>query len=290
MWAQPAAWADEIIQCWLSDLLAQYVYQSINCVDCFSGQWTENVLHTSWLNSQMQIPIGPECTPLLQLTDTLISFSAKRTGEKVKAELEMQLREVARREGTTYKAKFGISGLWTVTKAMANDGSERQKAEDLVLAQAIKSQLLVWRPGKLGLEPIESQSWSKVYPRWPYQSGLSSSWVEHRSRHLEDQPQPPVPPVPDWDKLNIQLLDEQCMPALPDIGDMVLEDISGAVISSLSAHHQDMLRSPQERWAMLELPSILKSQKATESARKKKTSGVRSCRRRGRQASLKFGK
>ena len=38
VWCQPSAWADEIIQCWISDLLTQYVYQSINAIGCVSGQ------------------------------------------------------------------------------------------------------------------------------------------------------------------------------------------------------------------------------------------------------------
>ena len=269
VWSQPAAWADEIISCWISDLLKQYVYQSINAIDCFSGQWTENALHTSWLNSQMQIPIGPDCTPLLQLTDTLCSFTAKRRGEEAKEAVALQLREKARRENTTYKAKFGHSGLWEVAKAMAADGSVRQSERDGVLTQAVKSQLLVWRPGAEGLEPIESQSWSAVYPRLPFQSGLQADWVETRSKHMPDGPAP-VPPVPDWDQLNTPLLHDQCLSVEPAKDDFVLSEVSGAIMDQLSDHQRDMLRSPQERWALLQLPSTLKSQKSYKSASNKK--------------------
>ena len=40
VWSQPAAWADEVIHCWLVEVLATLVPQSINVCDCFSGQWT----------------------------------------------------------------------------------------------------------------------------------------------------------------------------------------------------------------------------------------------------------
>ena len=142
-------------------------------------------------------------------------------------------------------------------------------AIDAVLTQAIKSQLLVWRPGKDGLEPIEDQSWSAVYPRLPFQSGLHAEWVEERSKHMPVGPSP-IPPVPDWDKLNTPLLEDHCFSVDPSVNDLVLHDVSDEIVAQLSDHHRDMLRSPQERWAMLELPSTLKSQMAYKSASKKK--------------------
>ena len=47
VWCQPAAWADEIISCWISDLLHEYQPQCITLVDCFSGQWTETSMFTA---------------------------------------------------------------------------------------------------------------------------------------------------------------------------------------------------------------------------------------------------
>ena len=87
MWSQPAAWADEIISCWISDLVSEYTIQSINVVDCFSGQWTENTMWTSWLNQQFQIPIGPDCTPICQLADTCCIAVGKVAGEQCKEQL-----------------------------------------------------------------------------------------------------------------------------------------------------------------------------------------------------------
>jgi hypothetical protein len=67
IWSQPAAWADEVIHCWLSDLIkAEYQQQCLFQVDCCSGQWTERVMQTLWLNQQLQTPIAPGATPLPQ--------------------------------------------------------------------------------------------------------------------------------------------------------------------------------------------------------------------------------
>ncbi len=185
VWCQPAAWADEVISCWVSDLIAEYVLQSINVFDCFSGQWTEATLHTSWLNSQLQIPVGPDTTPLLQITDTCISAQAKSAGEKEKEAIALQLREVARREQVPYKARFGQYELFRVASAMAGEGSQRQLTGAVVLGQAVKSQLLVWRPNSSGqLELIETQSWSATFPRFPFQSGLQPNSVDLRSAHM----------------------------------------------------------------------------------------------------------
>ena len=80
VWCQPAAWSGEVISCWISDLVHEYQKQCVTVLDCFSGQWTETSLFTSWLNSQMQLPIGPDCTPLLQVTDTCQSAQGKAAG------------------------------------------------------------------------------------------------------------------------------------------------------------------------------------------------------------------
>ena len=69
VWGQPSAWADSVMQCWLSDLLAEYVPQCITLCGCFQSQWTPLVLHASWFNQMFQIPVGPEVTPILQLAD-----------------------------------------------------------------------------------------------------------------------------------------------------------------------------------------------------------------------------
>ena len=125
VWTQPAAWADEIISCWVSDLVSEYLHQSINVVDCFTGQWTETCLWNSWLNQQFQVPMGPDTTPVLQLADTCCIAVGKAAGEQCKEQLALQLIEKAKRENTTYKAQFGTYELFSVAEAVAKEPENR---------------------------------------------------------------------------------------------------------------------------------------------------------------------
>ena len=95
VWTQAAAWADEVISVWISDLVSEYLYQSINVVDCFSGQWTENCLWTSWLNQQFQIPNGPDTTPNTAVSRHVLHCS----GQDGRREVQIPVRLVVAREG-----------------------------------------------------------------------------------------------------------------------------------------------------------------------------------------------
>ena len=70
VWGQPAAWTDNVIASWHSDLVRSQRRQAIHVVDCLGGQWTPEVLFTAWKNQQMQIPIMPGATSFLQVPDT----------------------------------------------------------------------------------------------------------------------------------------------------------------------------------------------------------------------------
>ena len=272
IWQQPAAWADEVISCWVLDLLFQYLIQSINIVDCFSGQWTAACLYTSWLNQQCQIPVGPDCTPMLQVADNAVIRECKVVGETEKAQLGLELQEQARRDGAQYQAKFGQYELFRVASRMARETSRRQETRDIVLNSLVRSQLLAFRLGESGqFQPIENQSWSVRFPRFPVQEGLQSDWVELRSDGVWDEAGQFVPPVPDWDSLGQGLLEQSCLPEQPVEDDVVMEMAPATVVGQLSLADQDMLRSPQERWASLQLPSQLKSQGAKKSASRKKS-------------------
>ena len=107
IWGQPAAWADSIVHCWVSDLLHSLVPQSINVLDCFTGQWSPVVLETCWNNQQFQIPVGPDTTPLLQIADVAVISQAKAAGERRKSELLILLAESAIREECQFSGKMG---------------------------------------------------------------------------------------------------------------------------------------------------------------------------------------
>ena len=150
VWGQPAAWADSIIQCWVSDLLAEYVPQAVVQVDCFSGAWSPVALQTAWWNMQLQIPIAPDVTSILQLADVTVIAPAKQAAEVKKKELQLLLQESSRREKSEYRAKFGKYEIFEVACHMARHQSVLQKTRDVVLSAAVTTQLLAVRPDATG--------------------------------------------------------------------------------------------------------------------------------------------
>ncbi len=139
-------------------------------------------MHTIWSNFHLAVPVAPDMTPLLQLTDSCQTAFAKRAAEKVKGKLETQLREKARRESAQYAARMGPYELFKVAQRMSDEGSRRQCKRDVVLGEAIKSQVLVIRPDLEAqtLVKIETEQWSEEFPRFLFQMGLQSNWVSQR--------------------------------------------------------------------------------------------------------------
>ena len=269
VWCQPAAWADEIISCWISDLIFMLVFQALCGIDCFTGQWTDCTVQTAWLNFQMQIPFPPETTPMLQPSDTCQIATNKAVGEIVKSELQLQLMEKAKRDGDTYQAKFGPYELFTVAAAMAAEGQKRQSDRDVVLGQMIKSQCMVYRPNADGkLQSIDGQPWALQFPRFPFQSGLQQNWVLSRFSYFDEHS---VPPIPDWTVLDDEVFHQD--PFQEAVGaepPLELDVPSAVVMEQLTDADREMLKSPQERWASMALPAQLKSQARKKQSDKKR--------------------
>ena len=78
VWGQPESTMDEIISCWLSDLIyeTEAVY-ALQQVDCFAGEWTELVKARNYLNNQPKHCIGPRITSRQQVTDIRFAKLAK---------------------------------------------------------------------------------------------------------------------------------------------------------------------------------------------------------------------
>ena len=177
---QEAAWADSVIQVWLSQLLREHCPQAVTVCDCFSGQWTEPVLHQAWLNHQFQVPVGPDCTPLLQLADVSVIAAAKQAAERQKSLLSVQHMQLAKREGVQYAARIGKYEIFTVAEAMSMyQETVLQQASDAVLTVARTTQTLALRPDSLGrLATVDDQPWAPS--RFPAVRGLQPDWVQSR--------------------------------------------------------------------------------------------------------------
>jgi hypothetical protein len=154
----------------------------------------------------------------------------------------MLLMESARREGVQYVAKFGTYEMYEVATAMTDECQRRQSQRDVVLAQCIKSQLLIWRPVGDSLQLVEEQQWAKRFPRLPQHMGLQDNWVHQRNNHMALGKG--IPPIPDWSQLDGEFdehpfpvedpADDECI----QISDTVLAELtpdSGAVAKNTSA-------------------------------------------------------
>ena len=262
VWGQPSAWADSVMQCWLSDLLAEYVPQCITVCDCFQGQWTPVVLHTSWFNQQFQIPVGPDVTPLLQLADVAVIAPAKSAAESKKEDLQLLLHEVAKREQVEYSARFGKYEIFEVASHMASYQTEIQQKRDVVLAMAVQTQSLALRPDESGqLVKVAETSLGKQFPSTPLPSGLQESWVGRRWVGLTSN----GPVRPDWESLT-SYLEPTAVPAEPEENALVLHVASRALHEELSHEEATLLQGPVKLWESMVLPPQLASQKPSKRA------------------------
>ena len=218
------------------------------------------MLHTSWLNQQLQIPVGPDVTPLLQLADVAVIAQGKVAGEKRKEELQLLLHESARRESTEYTARFGKFEVFEVAKSMASRQSELQCSRDTVLAVSIQSGCLALRPDEDGkLVKVSETSLDEKFPSFPTVKGLQPNWVAGRFSSFNCVSG--VPRVPEWDKLG-SVLEAESVPTEVEAGDMVLEVATLALAESLTAEESKHLEGPVRQWASMELPPQLASQKS----------------------------
>ena len=63
VWQQPAAYMDEVICSWLSELLEEeFPSGCLHSVDMFSGEHTETVLGKNYVRKQVKHLIGPHVT------------------------------------------------------------------------------------------------------------------------------------------------------------------------------------------------------------------------------------
>ena len=259
VWGQPAAWSDSIIQCWLSELVHEKCPQTVNIVDCFCGQWSPVVMESLFWNSQMQVPVGPDCTPLLQVADVAVIAQAKVAGNKRKSELGLLLNEAARREGVEFSGRFGKFEIFSVVETMAKRQSQLQQERDVVLSVMIQTQCLAVRPDASGrLVKVADTPLGQKFPSLPFCKGLSSGWVKNRFSGFDSASGTSC--CPDWELLGGSL-EVQCVSDEPQPGEVVVECISTVVSEGLTAEEKFDLEGPVRKWRVMCLPPQLASQR-----------------------------
>ena len=84
-------------------------------------------------------------------------------------------------------------------------------------------------------------------------------------------PQVPVPPVPQWDEMHQGLQEDSLYPDEQTQEPLELTVYEQDIVEQLSEVDREMLKSPQERWAALQLPAQLKSQACKKKGEKKQS-------------------
>ena len=117
VWGQPSAWQDQVITTWLvQDLAASFqekfgTTQCIHQWDCLSAQWCEPVLHESWVQNQVVLPVMPDATAYLQSPDTHWNFQYKADIKASKAELQQEQEIACQRVGKPVSTNWGLFEL-----------------------------------------------------------------------------------------------------------------------------------------------------------------------------------
>ena len=259
VWSQPAAWADEVIHCWLVEVLGSLVTQSINVCDCFAGQWTPRVLESSWLSQMAVVPVGPDCTPILQVADVAVIGPAKSAGERRKAELNQLLELKAEREGVPFRGQFGKYEIFEVARSMVEYQTKLQSQRDGVLECLLRTQCLALRPRGKRLELVDGQEWlaRSGLSRSPQSAGLQARWVQSRlGEWYSQESETPVPPVPEWDSIGSAFMEDSPVPAEFSSDPSPLVITVGDLPPELSSKEVDQLLGPEYQRSLVQLLQV----------------------------------
>ena len=133
VWGQPSAWQDQVITTWLVQDLAssfQEKFGTTQCVhqwDCLGAQWSEPVLHESWLHNHILQPVMPDATAYLQSPDTHWNFPYKADIKESKAELQHECEIAAQKLGQPFQSNWG---LFELAEARQAQTEKRERGED----------------------------------------------------------------------------------------------------------------------------------------------------------------
>ena len=91
-------------------------------------QWSEPVLHESWLHNQIPQPVMPDATAYLQSPDTHWNFPYKADIKESKSELQHQGEIAAQKLGQSYQSSWGLFEIAEARQAQT-EKRERGKTE-----------------------------------------------------------------------------------------------------------------------------------------------------------------
>ena len=117
VWGQPSAWQDTVITTWIVEDTASHLKerhgtsQCLHLWDCLKAQWSEPVLHASWANQQITLPVMPDATAYLQNPDIHWNSPFKADLRHCKAEVQFQGEVAAMQQGDQYIANWGLAEI-----------------------------------------------------------------------------------------------------------------------------------------------------------------------------------
>ena len=107
VWGQPAAWRDNVVSTWHSELIQTQRPQCIHVVDCFASQWMPEVLCAAWKNHQLQVTIMPGATAYLQVPDTHVFAHLNTSIKRGKTQVQAAGEIAARQADKAYNSQWG---------------------------------------------------------------------------------------------------------------------------------------------------------------------------------------
>lgn len=231
IYQQPAGFVDSVIMTWMIQALAREHSLSIHQRDMFSAALSSSTAQASHLSHSVLTFVAGKMTPVLQLTDTDLSFAVKRAADRVKAELRRDLRAEALKRCSEPPAF--VCGPYEILRVAfgAHEHQVKLNNENQTILKGLRRNgMLSYRPSlsKGKLVRSDTQPWCQDMPEGNHR--MPEHWLKHRYDWLNEDgvPQPPV-----WSELG------PGVKAIEDMTDFVPESGEDKVhLASWSEHHE----------------------------------------------------
>ena len=252
VWGQPAAWADQVIQTWVSEYIRELYPQAIVLCDCLGAAWAPEVLAQTWINQQLQIPHAPGATSYLQTLDTHLHALFKAYLVQAKTRLLDLIDQHNQKHGEKRSSSWGPEEVLHVL----DEALEKlfQNNQNIPLLASLQNQLFIFRPDAQGnLALVDDQAWTREQKvsRKPVGRGICSWTADQRVDQFRRW-EGGEPPEPDWTQLDNlgNYLHQMGMPAEPEPEALVIDDFRFDDLD-LTPEQVHMLRPVEDRLASL---------------------------------------